>query len=68
MPKASQVLAALKRDGWLEVRRTGSHRRLEKGDKAATFAFHEGRDLGNTQMRQVARDFGYTLEELRRLL
>lgn len=68
MPKAAQVLAALKRDGWREVRRTGSHRRLEKDDKAGTFAHHDGRDLGTSQLAQVARTFGYTLEELRHLL
>jgi hypothetical protein len=31
MPKAAQVLAALKRDGWIEARRRGSHRPMEKG-------------------------------------
>ncbi len=36
MPKAAQVLAALKRDGWSEIRREGSHRRLKKGDDERT--------------------------------
>ncbi len=31
MAKAAQVLAALKRDGWVQVRQRGSHRRLVKG-------------------------------------
>jgi hypothetical protein len=30
MAKAGRVLAALKRDGWVETRRSGSHRVLAK--------------------------------------
>ncbi len=67
MPKAARVLAALKRDGWVEVRRTGSHRRLQKGNASETWAYHDGRDLGGIEMAQIARRFGYTLAELRRL-
>ena len=33
MAKAARVLAALKRDGWTETRRSGSHRVLVKGDQ-----------------------------------
>ncbi|MGH3204954.1 MAG: type II toxin-antitoxin system HicA family toxin, partial [Streptosporangiaceae bacterium] len=33
MAKAARVLAALKRDGWTETRRSGSHRVLAKGDQ-----------------------------------
>jgi hypothetical protein len=49
------------------VRRTGSHRTLQKGDRIGLWAFHDGRDLGKVQMAQIARNFGYTLSELRRL-
>ena len=31
MSKAAYVLAALKRDGWIEAWRRGSHRPMEKG-------------------------------------
>ena len=68
MPKAAQVLAALKRDGWVQTRQKGSHRRLRKNSKAATFAFHDSKDLGKKEMAQIARRFGYTLDELQRLL
>lgn len=67
MPKASRVLAALKRDGWIEIRREGSHRRLQKGNLQRTWAFHDGVDLGNKQMAKISAEFGYTLNELRRL-
>ena len=31
-------------------------------------AFHDGMDLGTVQMTQVAKQFGYTLEALRKLV
>ncbi len=68
MPKAARVLAALTRDGWQEVHRKGSHRRLQKGDTRRTWAFHDGMDLGNVQMAQIAKGYGYKLDELRKLL
>ena len=67
MPKAARVLAALKRDGWVEVRRTGSHRTLRKGSQLALWAYHDGTDLGRRHMSQIARQLGYSVDELRRL-
>lgn len=68
MPKAKQVLAALKRDGWIDIRRSGSHRVLEKGGRRVTWSHHHGEDLGTPMMARIAKAFGYTLEELRGLL
>lgn len=31
-------------------------------------AFHEGEDLGGPMLARVAREFGYTLEQLRRMV
>lgn len=31
------------------------------------FAFHDGADLGGPMMARVARQFGYSVDELRRL-
>jgi predicted RNA binding protein YcfA (HicA-like mRNA interferase family) len=42
MTKAARVLAALKRDGWIESRRPGSHRVLAEGDQQRTWAYHDG--------------------------
>jgi len=67
MAKASRVLAALKRDGWVEIRRTGSHRTMERGGRKLPFTQHEGEDLGGPMMAKIAKDFGYTLEQLRRM-
>lgn len=67
MAKAARVLAALKRDGWTETRRSGSHRVLVKGDQQRIWAYHDGVDLGGPAMARIARDYGYTLAELRKL-
>lgn len=67
MPKAARVLAALKRDGWIETRRSGSHRVLVKDDRQRVWAYLDGVDLGGPAMARVAKDYGYTLVELRRL-
>ena len=67
MPNAARVLAALKRDGWMETRRRGSHRVLVKGDRQRIWAYHEGVDLGGPAMARIAKDYGYSLAELRRL-
>lgn len=67
VPKAAQVLAGLRRDGWVEIRRRGSHRLLAKGNRRAVWAWHDGSDLGGPAMALVARQFGVTVDELRTL-
>lgn len=67
MPKAARVLAALRRDGWTESRRSGSHRVLVRGTEQRVWAYHDGVDLGNPAMSRIAKDYGYTMAELRKL-
>lgn len=67
MAKAACVLAALKRDGWVKIRPSGSHRVLVKGDQQRVWASHDGVDLGGPAMSRIARDYGYTVDELRKL-
>ena len=38
------------------------------GDSTVTFAYHDRVELADRQLRQVAGDFGLTLEELKELL
>ena len=69
MAKAARVLAGLKRDGWIVTRqRGGSHTILRKNGRQITWSFHDGEELGNPAMAKVAKDCGYTLEELRKLV
>jgi predicted RNA binding protein YcfA (HicA-like mRNA interferase family) len=67
MPKARVVFRQLQRDGWKIIRQRGSHRFLGKDERRGTFAYHDGKDLGNQELRFVADEFGYTVEELRNL-
>jgi predicted RNA binding protein YcfA (HicA-like mRNA interferase family) len=63
--KARQVRAALERDGWELVRQESSHRRYRKGDRTALFAFHDREDIGGPMLARIAKQFGYTLVQLR---
>jgi predicted RNA binding protein YcfA (HicA-like mRNA interferase family) len=56
MAKAARVLAALKRDGWTETRRPGSHRVLVKDGQQRIWAYHDGADPGGPAMARIARD------------
>jgi predicted RNA binding protein YcfA (HicA-like mRNA interferase family) len=67
MANAARILAALKRDGWTESRPSGSHRVLVKGDQQRVWAYHDGVDLGSPALARIARDYGYTIDELRKL-
>jgi predicted RNA binding protein YcfA (HicA-like mRNA interferase family) len=67
MARAARVLAALKRDGWMESRRPGSRRVPARGGQQRVWACHDGVDLGGPAMARIARDYGYTLAELRKL-
>ncbi len=67
MAKAARILAALKRDGWIETRRSGSHRVLAKGNEQRIWAYRDGVDLAGPALARIARDYGYTLAELRKL-
>ena len=40
---------------------------LAKGDRQRIWAYHDGVDLGGQAMARIARDYGYTLAELRKL-
>ncbi len=51
----------------IKTRRSGSHRVLAKDDQQRIWAYHDGVDLGGPAMAKIARDYGYTLAELRKL-
>jgi len=70
MPKARQVLRALtnRNGGWVEISTSGSHHKLEKAGRRVVFTYHDSQELGTTQLKIVAAEFGYTLKELKELL
>ncbi|WP_395651969.1 type II toxin-antitoxin system HicA family toxin [Brevundimonas sp.] len=63
--KARRVLAALKRLGWAEKRRTGSHRTLSRlGWADVIFAFHDDDEIGPRMMARIAKTTGLTPGDL----
>ncbi len=68
---ARQVLAALKRAGFIVERVRGSHYILAlPGDpsRAVTVPFHGARDLKPGTLRNIIRQSGLTVEQFRELL
>jgi hypothetical protein len=51
----------------LFARHDSRGRVLVRGDQQHIRAYHEGVDLGGPAMARIARDYGYTLAELRKL-
>jgi len=64
------VLRALERDGWRELRRRGSHVVLVHPTKAGrpVLPVHAGETLPPGTLADVLRDCGLTPDDLRRLL
>lgn len=66
---AKEALVALKRAGFVEVRQSGSHLILRKGDGARiTLPIHAGRVLHPAILRTVIRDAGLRIEDFTALL
>jgi predicted RNA binding protein YcfA (HicA-like mRNA interferase family) len=63
--RASQVLAALQRIGWLTSRQSGSHRTLSRaGWPDFVFAFHDGEEIGPRMLARIAKRTGLTPDDL----
>lgn len=63
--KPSEVVAILRKLGFVEVRQRGSHKQFRDGSgRSTTVPFHSGRDIAPTLLRQIAKDIGLTIAEL----
>ena len=63
--RASIVLAALLRIGWVVVRQTGSHKVLSRpGWPNYVFAFHGGEELGPKMLARIAKRTGLGPDDL----
>jgi predicted RNA binding protein YcfA (HicA-like mRNA interferase family) len=59
--KASRVLRALLRIGWVVNRQRGSHRILKRrGWEDVTFAFHDSEEIGPRMLARLAKHTGLT--------
>ena len=63
--KASRVLAALLRIGWLVRRQSGSHRTLAReGWRDVVFAFHDQEEIGPKMLGRIAKHTGLQPDDL----
>ena len=69
MPKlpvlsGKELLATLKKAGFVEVRQKVSHKQYRHSDgRCTTVPFHTGRDISPILLRQIAKDIGLTVED-----
>jgi len=61
---AKQVIAALKRIGFVLYRQKGSHQIYVMGDKQVTVPYHS-RDLKKGTLVQIIKGTGLTIEEFK---
>jgi predicted RNA binding protein YcfA (HicA-like mRNA interferase family) len=65
--KPRQIVAALKRAGFYEMRQRGSHLQMKRGNLLVTVPMHPG-DLNPHVLRSILRQARITPDELRKLL
>ena len=62
--KPREVIRALERLGFVEVRQRGAHRQFRHPDgRGTTVPFHSGRDIAPPLLRQIIKDICVTLED-----
>ena len=62
--KPREVIRALERLGFVEVRQRGAHRQFRHPDgRGTTVPFHSGRDIAPPLLRQIIKDIRVTPEE-----
>ena len=64
---AVDVVRALKRAGWYEVRQAGSHLRLRHDDRPEDLAMHRG-DIPKGTLAAIIKQAGMTQTEFQELL
>jgi predicted RNA binding protein YcfA (HicA-like mRNA interferase family) len=63
--RASRVLAALLRIGWVIKRQTGSHKVLSRVDHPNyVFAFHDREEVGPKMLARISKHTGLKPEDL----
>ncbi len=65
--KPKQVIKALKKMGFVEVRKKGSHVQLKRGNLLVTVPFHN-RDLNTTTLKSILRQSKTSIDELKEVI
>ncbi len=69
MLKPRQVIAALQRLGFIEVRQRGSHKQFRHPDgRMTTVPDHKGRDISPGLLRQILEDIRVSAEDFLRII
>ena len=67
--KPRQVIAALDRMGFVEVRQRGSHKQFRHPDgRVTTVADHRGRDISPNLLRKILEDIRVKAEDFLKVL
>jgi predicted RNA binding protein YcfA (HicA-like mRNA interferase family) len=63
--KPHEVIARLKKLGFIEVRQRGSHKQFRHPDgRGTTVPVHKGRDISPVLLRKIAQEIGMKPEEI----
>ena len=63
--KPTELVRALERLGFAEVRQRGSHKQFRHPDgRGTTVPVHKGRDISPSLLRKIAQDIGLTVAEV----
>ncbi|MGA2988263.1 MAG: type II toxin-antitoxin system HicA family toxin [Terriglobia bacterium] len=65
--RPKRLVSALKRRGFYEVRQTGSHLQLKRGNLLVTVPMHSG-DLNRFVLKSILRQARVSVEELKEFL
>jgi predicted RNA binding protein YcfA (HicA-like mRNA interferase family) len=65
--RAKEVVRALQKAGFVEVRSRGSHMQLKRGNLLVTIPTHRG-DLNRETLKSILRQAKLTAEELEQLM
>lgn len=61
--KPKEIIKALRKLDFIEVRQKGSHIQMKKGNLLVTVPFHH-RDLNSTTLKSILRQAKITIDEL----
>ena len=63
--KAEELVAALKRNGFIAARQKGSHLRMKHPDgRVTSIPVHQGQDIGRGLLRKILRDIELSIDQL----
>jgi len=67
--KPDELITALKKLGFYEVRQKGSHKQFKHEDgRFTTVPYHKGRDISPILLRKILQDINITLKEFLEVL